>query len=128
MSLDLNDLEIFTNHPVHVKEDVRFFPTALIPFCEIGGSFSAMGVKIDQFDIPFCNSFQAKIVGSQQCYTVDPNTYKKFIDANDVFSIALYLSFNEDRIFSTVNFDDDFLDNQNMIIIESIGMVFKIAL
>ena len=37
-------------------------PAALIPFCEFGGSQSAMGDKIDQFDVPVCNSFKAKII------------------------------------------------------------------
>ena len=38
------------NHPVHIpRMDQDVFPSALIPFCEFGGSMSAMGVKIDQF-------------------------------------------------------------------------------
>ena len=32
---------------------------------------SAMGVKIDQFDVPVCNSFQAKVLNDQLCYEVD---------------------------------------------------------
>ena len=32
---------------------------------------STMGVKIDQFDVPVCNSFQAKILNDQLCYEVD---------------------------------------------------------
>ena len=38
-----------TNHPVHIQSDNEVMaPTALIPFCEFGGSQSAMGDKIDQ--------------------------------------------------------------------------------
>ena len=49
------------NHPVHIKtKDYKISPSAFIPFCDFGGSMSAMGVKIDQFDVPVCNSFQAK--------------------------------------------------------------------
>ena len=32
---------------------------------------SSVGVKIDQFDVPVCNSFQAKILNDQLCYEVD---------------------------------------------------------
>ena len=53
-----------------IEEDVQ---TAMIPFCEFGGNMSVMGVKIDQFDVPVCNSFRPKIVQDQLCYTVDPN-------------------------------------------------------
>ena len=34
---------------------------------------SSVGVKIDQFDVPVCNSFQAKILNAQLCYEVDLN-------------------------------------------------------
>ena len=63
-----------TNHPVHIQDkDGNLSPTALIPFCDFGGNMSVMGVKIDQFDVPVCNSFRPKIVQDQLCYTVDPN-------------------------------------------------------
>ena len=32
-----------------------------------------MGVKIDQFAVPVCNSFQAKVLNDQLCYEVDLN-------------------------------------------------------
>ena len=32
-----------------------------------------MGVKIDQFDVPVCNSFEATVLNDQLCYEVDPN-------------------------------------------------------
>ena len=70
-----------SNHPVHiVSEDGKMSPTALIPFCELGGDMSLMGVKIGQMDVPVCNSFEAKILQNQICYTVDPNRYKQFIE------------------------------------------------
>ena len=34
---------------------------------------SAVGVNIDQFDVPVCNTFQARIVNDQPCYEVDLN-------------------------------------------------------
>ena len=58
---------------------------------------SAMGVKIDQLDIPVCNSFKAKILRDQLCYEVDPNNYKHNIDLEGELSLSLFIDFNEDR-------------------------------
>ena len=77
----LKGLQGVTNHPVHVMgQSGNFSPTALIPLCNFGGSMSVMGVKIDKFDVPFCNSFRPKIIQDQLCYSVDPNNYKEKID------------------------------------------------
>ena len=51
-----------------------------MPFCEFGGNMSVMGVKIEQFDVPVCNSFKAKIIRDQLCFQFDPNRYKDRID------------------------------------------------
>ena len=72
-------------------------PTALIPFCEFGGSQSAMGDKIDQFDVPVCNSFKAKIIQDQLCYQVDPNEFRDKIDLEGELSLSLFIDYNEDR-------------------------------
>ena len=73
------ELQKVTNHPVHIQEeDGKLSPTAMIPFCEFGGNLSVMGVKIDHYDVPFCNSFRPKIISDQLCYTVDPNEYRKY--------------------------------------------------
>ena len=74
-------------------------PSAFIPFCEFGGNMSAMGVKIDQFDVPVCNIFQAKIMNDQLCYEVD---LKKFSDENNTrkefkLGFSFLLDYNEDR-------------------------------
>ena len=59
-------LEEITNHPVHIiNKELKLMNTALIPFCEFGGNMSVMGVNIDQFDVPVCNSFWPKIVRDQ---------------------------------------------------------------
>ena len=68
-----------TNHPVHLTDGESLFPTALIPFCEFGGSMSTMGKEIERLDVPVCNSFKPKIVEGQLCYSVDPNPYKTFL-------------------------------------------------
>ena len=65
-----------TSHPVHiVNEDRSLSPTALIPFCDFGNNMYAMGVKIDQFSVPVCKSFEPKVVNDQLCYEMDPNKH-----------------------------------------------------
>ena len=64
-----------------------------------------MGVKIDQFDDPVCNSFQAKIQNDQLCYEVDLN---RFVDADNLGSqlklgFNIIMDYNEDR---QIVFDD----------------------
>ena len=109
-----------TNHPVHIKDQFgNLSPTALIPFCEFGGNMSVMGVKIDQFDVPVCNSFRPKIIRDQLCYTVDPNEYKDKIDLKGELSLSLFIHYNEDRhIEDSVNSSD-----QHFIIVDSIGRI-----
>ena len=71
---------------------------------------SAVGVKIDQFDVPVCNSFQAKILNDQLCYEVD---LKKFSDVNNIheeikLGFNFLIDYNEDR---QVTLDQD--NNRN---------------
>ena len=64
---------------MHIQnEDGSTSPTALIPFCQFGGDMSIMGVKMEEVDVPVCNSFRPKIVLDQLCYTVDPNKGRLF--------------------------------------------------
>ena len=60
---------------------------------------SSMGIKINQFDVPVCNSFQAKILNDQLCYEVDLNefTSKDNIDHDLKLGLYLILDYNEDR-------------------------------
>ena len=97
--LGSRDLLQVTNHPVHLIDDNKknLYPTALIPFCEVGGNKSAMGVKIDQLDTSVCTSFGPKIVLDKLCYEVDPNKYIDVMIRNEEFSLTLYVSYNEDR-------------------------------
>ena len=78
---------------------------------------SAMGVKIDQFDVPVCNSFRPKIIRDQLCYTVDPNEYKHKIDLEGDLSLSLFIIYNEDREMYLKNSAEDY----NVIRIETIG-------
>ena len=96
MFLDLTTL----NHPVHILDiDKQISPSAFIPFCEFGGEMSAMGVEIDQFDVPVCNSFQAKVLNDQLCYEVDLNTFsdKNNIENELELGFNFLMDYNEDR-------------------------------
>ena len=75
------------------------FPSAFIPFCDFGGNMSAMGVMIDQFDVPVCNSFQAKILNDQLCYKVDLNkfSYKNNLKNELNLGFNFLMDYNEDR-------------------------------
>ena len=75
------------------------YPTALIPYCDFGGNMSAMGVKIENFDFPVCNSFKAKIVNDKLCYEVDPNQFRNGSENEMNLGIGLLLDYNEDRQF-----------------------------
>ena len=51
---------------------------------------SAMGVKIDQFHFPVCNSFVSKVVNDQLCYELDPHKYiGKTDDAEDAITVLI---------------------------------------
>ena len=115
------ELQKVTNHPVHIiGQGKELNPTALIPFCEFSGNTSIMGVKIDQFDVPVCNSFRPKFSGDQLCYEVDPNNYKDRIDANKKLSLSLLLDYNEDR-HMFFNFSEKEIDDDFYISVETIG-------
>ena len=87
-----------TNNPAHIiDKENHLSPTALIPFCEFGGNMSVMGVKIEQFNFPVCNSFRPRIIKDQLCYTVDPNEFKDKIDLKGELSLLLFIHYNEDR-------------------------------
>ena len=87
-------------HPVHfvTKEGLKS-PSAFIPFCEFGGNISSMGVMVDQFDVPVCNSFQAKIRNDQLCYEVNLNkfTNKGNIEHELKLGFVIIMDYNEDR-------------------------------
>ena len=99
---------------------------------------SIMGTKVDQFDVPVCNSFQARILNDQLCYEVDPNQFiTSRQNLENVFETGLtfLVDYNEDR---QVILDDTYnkvanknlveqfekaFDNQKMLIyLNTIGM------
>ena len=77
---------------------------------------SVMGLKIDQFDVPVCNSFRPKIIQDQLCYTVDLNEYKDKIDLEADLSLSIFLHYNEDRQMEDVDSFEEFIT-----IVETIG-------
>ena len=60
---------------------------------------STMGVKINQFDVPVCNSFQAKVLNDQLCYEVDLNRFsnKDNIKRELRLGFTFLMDYNEDR-------------------------------
>ena len=74
-------------------------PSAFIPFCEFGGNMSAMGVKINQFDVPICTSFLAKIRNDQLCYEVNLNNFtnQNNLEKELELGFVFIMDYNEDR-------------------------------
>ena len=60
---------------------------------------SAMGVEIDQFVVPVCNSFQTKIMNDQLCHEVDLNRFSvKYNIENELeLGFNFLMGYNEDR-------------------------------
>ena len=90
----------YSNHPVHIiSKDNKMSPSALIPFCDFGGNMSAVGIKIDQFEIPVCNIFEAKIFNNQRCYEADINKFrnKKNNNRDAKFGFTFFMDYNLDR-------------------------------
>ena len=96
------DIQRATSHPVHLIDNIgtTLNPTALVPFCSISDDYSAMGVKIEQIDVPVCNSFRPKIRKDQLCYTVDLNDIKKKTGSEHKVFFTFFIDFNEDRELS----------------------------
>ena len=124
------------NHPVHIMtHNNKLSPSAFIPFCEFGGNMSSVGVKIKQFAVPVCNSFQAKILNDQLCYEVD---LKKFSDGNNnrkklKLGFSFILDYNEDKQVTldqennslelglTNSFDESEENNHATVYLDTIG-------
>ena len=59
---------------------------------------SSLGIKIDQFDVPVCNSFQAKMLNDQLCYEVDLNRFRTNNITRDLeLGLVFFMDYNEDR-------------------------------
>ena len=60
---------------------------------------SSVGVMIDLFDVPVCNSFQAKIMNDHLCYEVDLNKISLKSNTKNELKLGFnfLLDYNEDR-------------------------------
>ena len=82
-----------------------------------------MGIKVDEIDVPVCNSFRPKIIQDQLCYTVDPNNYKDKINLKGDLSLSLFINYNEDKEMAVEN--SEAITEDHVIIIDTIGNLFK---
>ena len=95
-----------SNHPVHIVDSQGMIsPSSFIPFCDFGGNMSAMGEKIDLFDLPVCNSFKPKLLEGQLCYQVDVNEVKDQVDTQKAIKhgMVVILDYNEDKMITEDN-------------------------
>ena len=83
-----------------------------------------MGGKIEQMDVPICNSFRPKIVKDQLCYTVDPNKYRDSVNIQrEKLGLSLFINYNEDRQISSSPDNKNYSSNDYNIRIETIGKI-----
>ena len=75
---------------------------------------SSIGIKIDQFNVPVCNSFQAKILNDQLCYEVDLNLFSYDIYKELKLGLNLLMDYNEDRLIVFDEFIGDVKDDINL--------------
>ena len=119
--LDSKNLQTVSNNPVHlVDENGKLMPTALVPFCAFSNNFSTMGVKIDQFDVPVCNIFKAKLHKDQLCYEADIDNFKQEFQ-NSELSVSFFIHYNEDRIISIAN-QKSHEEAPNVVVVDTIGI------
>ena len=99
---------------------------------------SSVGVKVDKFGVPICNSFQARLFNDQLCYEVDLNKYSnnENIERELKAGFIFMIDHNEDRqvTFDEPNkhFDDGSFaslfesdDEESFIYFNTIGNNFK---
>ena len=104
--LDSKSAHRIINHPVHIiDKSGKLSPSALVPFCHLG---NRMGVKMEHFDVPVCDMFEATILNDRLCYEIDPNKFETNVSAKAFRDgMTFYVDINEDRqLYSE---DSDFL-------------------
>ena len=82
-----------------MNSDGNKSPTSFITFCSFGRDMEVLGKKIEGFDNPVCNSFQATVHIDQVCFEIDLEHYKdKENIANQLESgLEIILDYNEER-------------------------------
>ena len=88
-----------SNHPVHMYDrEGKLSPSAFIPFCAFGRNMSSMGYMKDNFEVPICNSFQARVLKHRICYEVDLQKYKRNnMEQALRLGLVFFMDYNEDR-------------------------------
>ena len=98
--LTRSEIHKIFNHPVHILDNStkELSPSSFIPLCDFGGNFNNTGVKIDHFNIPVCNIFEAKIFNDQLCYEVDLNIFNSsFTQSTLKKGFTFYVDLNKDK-------------------------------
>ena len=72
-----------------------------------------MAIKTDHFDVPVCNSFQAKVLNDQLCYEVDLNelSNKNNLKRELKSGFNFIMDYNEDR---QLTFNHNFSRGEDM--------------
>ena len=99
-------LRTVANHPVHiVDEKGDLSPSALIPFCSFGWDMISLGTNHEDFPIPVCDKFRAKVKNNQVCYELDLEQLKNEENIEDQLKtgLVLILDYNEDRQLKKTN-------------------------
>ena len=91
-------------------------PSSFIPFCELGGNMTSVGVKTDNNELPICNSFQATILIDQLCYEIDLEKFKNKdnIEKDLNLGFVFVMDYNEDRQITFNEINDD-LDERSLV-------------
>ena len=88
------------SHPPHIiNEDGNKSLSSFIPFCSFGEDKTAMGTKVEGFDVPVCNCFKPKVIHDQLCYEVDLKRFGKEENRENELKhgLILLLDLNEER-------------------------------
>ena len=94
----MENRDTFIHHPVHILDQKgQTSPSSFIPFCEFGGDSSKMGVKLEEFSFPVCNSFRPRILNNRLCYQINPGDFKNNPELEQKKGLIFFLDYNEDR-------------------------------
>ena len=101
-------LQTLINHPVHILDDeAKMSQSAFIPFCSFGDRMDTLGVSVEEFKAPVCNSFKSVKRLNQLCYELDLNmeslNSKSGKEKQLEYGLILILDVNENRQLTIEN-------------------------
>ena len=117
-----------TNHPVHIVDaEGRISPSALIPFCDLGGNMSVLGRDIQGFSQPVCTAFKRIVFNDQLCYQVNVTQYQDRVERSQVYEkgLSFVIDTNQDRQYSGMEIATE-ETQRNLGIIIMLGSIIKI--